>query len=200
MQPAQDDAPTIQDKVKAAGLLVRINARAWGVATGAVLGLGLFLATLILVWKGGPDVGRHLGRLAFVLPGYSVSVGGAFLGLIYGFFIGYGLGRVLSPRRGVRETASPDLGPIHVRLAPRAWGLSIGVLLAAALFLTTNALALRGGEHPGTLLAELHIYFPGYSVDFAGSLIGSAYLLLLGWLAGQAIAFVYNRAVARAEA
>jgi hypothetical protein len=200
MGRAETDAQTIEDKVKAASVLVRINARAWGVATGAVFGLGLCLATLVLVWKGGPDVGQHLGRLSYVLPGYSVSYAGAALGLVYGFFIGYGLGRVLGPKRDVSGAETPESGPIHVRLRARSWGITIGVLLALALFLTTNVLALRGGEHPGSLLSQLHIYFPGYSVDFAGSLIGSAYLLALGWIVGQAVAFVYNRAVARAEA
>ena len=52
----------------------------------------------------------------------------------------------------------------------------------------------------GPLLGRLRWYFPGYSVDFIGSLIGCAYMLALGWTAGQSIAFVYNRAVARAEA
>ena len=35
---------------------------------------------------------------------------------------------------------------------------------------------------------------------FTGSLIGCAYLLALGWIVGQTVALVYNRAVARAEA
>ncbi|MBK8177891.1 MAG: hypothetical protein IPK67_03110 [Planctomycetes bacterium] len=200
MASQADETPGIEDKVKAASVLLRINARAWGVATGAVFGLGLCLATLVLVWKGGSDMGQHLGRLRYVLPGYSVSYAGAALGLVYGFFIGYGLGRLLSPRRELSEEAAPDLGPIHVRLRGGAWGATLGVLLALALFVTTNVLALRGGEHPGVLLSELHVYFPGYRVDFAGSLIGAAYLLALGWLVGQTIAFVYNRSVARAEA
>ena len=60
------------DSAKAASVLVRINARAWGIATGAVLGLGLCFATLVLVWKGGNDIGQNLGRLSNILPGYSV--------------------------------------------------------------------------------------------------------------------------------
>jgi hypothetical protein len=59
---------------------------------------------------------------------------------------------------------------------------------------------LRGGSDVGSLLRHLHIYLPGYSVDFIGSLIGGAYMLALGWIVGQAIAQIYNRAVTRAEA
>lgn len=208
MGSADERSATIDEKVKAARLLVRINARAWGVAIGAVLGLGLCLATLILVWKGGDDVGQHLGRLAYVLPGYSVSYGGALLGLVYGFFVGYGLGRVFGPRRdlapdarasaGNTEPAERD-GPVHVRLSGGSWGFTIGALAALVLFAMTNVLFLRGGKDVGEMLGRLHIYLPGYSVDFTGSLIGCAYMLAIGWVVGQGIAFVYNRAVARAE-
>lgn len=187
------------DPRRAASLLVRINARAWGVATGALLGAGLCLATLILVWKGGSDVGQHLGRLSYVLPGYDVSYAGALLGMIYGFFIGYALGRVLGPRRDLADASAHD-GPTHVRLSARSWGFTLGVLLALVLFLMTNVLFLRGGRDVGSLLGELHVYLPGYSVDFVGSLIGAAYMLALGWIVGQAVATIYNRAVGRAEA
>jgi hypothetical protein len=195
---ADDEAP--ENSQRAASVLVRINARAWGVATGALLGVGLFLATLVLLWKGGSDVGAHLGRLSYVLPGYDVSYAGAFLGLIYGFFIGYALGRVLGPKRDLSSTDAADSGPIHVRLAPRSWGFTLGVLMALVLFAMANVLFLRGGSDVGSLLRHLHIYLPGYSVDFIGSLIGGAYMLALGWIVGQAIAQIYNRAVTRAEA
>jgi hypothetical protein len=186
-------------KDPAASLLTRIDARAWGVATGAILGLGLAVATAVLVWRGGPDAGAHLGRLSYVLPGYDVSVRGVFVGLVYGFVIGYALGRFIGPRRPVSEEELGD-EQVHVRLNGRAWGLATGLLFAAVLFGATNVLALRGGASVGALLSKLHIYFPGYSVDFQGSLIGCAYMLALGWLVGQWIALVYNRAVARAEA
>jgi hypothetical protein len=195
MASPAEEVPNTQH---AASVLVRINARAWGVATGALMGVGLCMATLILVWKGGSDVGQHLGRLSYVLPGYDVSYSGALLGLIYGFFIGYALGRLLGPKRDLADS-SADIGPIHVRLSARSWGFTLGVLLALMLFLMTNVLFLRGGTDVGTLLRELHIYLPGYSVDFVGSLIGAAYMLALGWIVGQAVATIYNRAVTRAE-
>ena len=37
--------------------LLVLNSKAWGVATGLLLGLTLLLATLFLVFKGGDDVG-----------------------------------------------------------------------------------------------------------------------------------------------
>ena len=75
--------------------LLRLNARAWGIAIGLLLGLGLFIATIVLVLRGGPEVGPHLSLLAVFLPGYSVSVRGAFIGFAYAFFFGYALGRLI---------------------------------------------------------------------------------------------------------
>jgi hypothetical protein len=75
--------------------LMRLNARAWGIATGLLLGGGLFLATVFLVVRGGPTVGQHLGMLSVFFPGYSVTWIGAFVGFVYAFVLGYGLGRIV---------------------------------------------------------------------------------------------------------
>jgi hypothetical protein len=71
---------------------VRLNARAWGLAVGLLFGLGLFIATNILVIKGGAAVGPHLGLLAAYLPGYRVTLGGSLIGFVYGFALGYLVG------------------------------------------------------------------------------------------------------------
>jgi hypothetical protein len=75
--------------------LYRLNARAWGIAFGLTLGLGLFLATNVLVLKGGDVVGPNLGLLGIYLPGYSVSFLGSLIGFVYMFVIGYGFGRLI---------------------------------------------------------------------------------------------------------
>jgi hypothetical protein len=75
--------------------LMRLNARAWGISIGLLLGGGLFLATVFLVIRGGPMVGQHLSMLRVFFPGYSVTWLGAFVGFIYGFVLGYGLGRII---------------------------------------------------------------------------------------------------------
>lgn len=76
-------------------VLARLNARAWGIAIGLLLGGGLFLATIILVAKGGPNVGQHLVLLRAYFPGYSVTILGSFIGFVYGFVLGYAIGRVI---------------------------------------------------------------------------------------------------------
>ena len=75
--------------------LLRLNARAWGIAIGLLFGLGLFLATIVLVVKGGSTVGPHLSLIGEYLPGYSVTWPGAFVGFVYLFVIGYGVGRII---------------------------------------------------------------------------------------------------------
>lgn len=75
--------------------LQRLNARAWGIALGLLCGVGLFVATIVLVVKGGPNVGRHLGLLSAYFPGYRVTVLGSFVGFIYAFVIGYAIGRLI---------------------------------------------------------------------------------------------------------
>lgn len=75
--------------------LMRLNARAWGISTGLLLGGGLFLATVFLVIRGGPMVGQHLSMLRVFFPGYSVTWLGAFVGFVYAFVLGYGLGRII---------------------------------------------------------------------------------------------------------
>jgi len=75
--------------------LMRLNARAWGISTGLLLGGGLFLATVFLVIRGGPRVGQHLQLIRVFFPGYSVTWLGAFVGFIYAFVLGYGLGRII---------------------------------------------------------------------------------------------------------
>lgn len=76
-------------------LLLRLNARAWGIAMGLLCGGGLFIATIVLVLKGGPNVGQHLQLLSAYFPGYRVTYPGAIVGFVYGFVVGYGLGRLV---------------------------------------------------------------------------------------------------------
>lgn len=68
---------------------MRLEATAFGAATGLTLGLGGFLATLFSLWWGG---GNTITLLAAIYAGYSWSFVGALLalvwGLIYGFIVG----------------------------------------------------------------------------------------------------------------
>ena len=50
--------------------------------------IALFLATSILLIRGGQDVGKHLQLLRYYMPGYTVSWPGALLGMVYGGALG----------------------------------------------------------------------------------------------------------------
>lgn len=180
--------------------IYRASARAWGIATGLVLGLGLLVATWWLLLRGGENAGAHLGRLTHIFPGYDVSWTGGLLGFLYAFVVGYALGRLLAPRAPISRAEREAELDKHVRLNARSWSLALGSLLGVGLFAVTAALLLRGGERPGDLLEHIDTFFPGYAISWSGSLVGAAWGFATGWLAGQLLALVYNRAVASAEA
>ncbi len=67
-----------------------MNRMAMGVAWGVVGGGLLAIASLVLVLRG-QDI-LSLGLLAQFFPGYSVSWRGLFIGLLWGFGVGFVLG------------------------------------------------------------------------------------------------------------
>jgi hypothetical protein len=76
--------------------ILRVHEQGWGLAFGLVLGVGLLAATNILVLRGGPSVGTHLRLLGVYFPGYTVTVVGSFIGFVYAFVVGYGIGRLIA--------------------------------------------------------------------------------------------------------
>ena len=76
--------------------LVRFSEQGWGLAFGTVAAVGLFAATIVLVLRGGINVGEHLNLLGVYLPGYSVSYLGSVIGFVYAFVLGYGAGRTIA--------------------------------------------------------------------------------------------------------
>lgn len=70
----------------------RLDAVALGIAVGALCGVGLCVATMILLVKGGETVGQNLRLLGQYFPGYRVTWPGAFVGLGYGFVAGFAAG------------------------------------------------------------------------------------------------------------
>ncbi len=80
-----------------------------------------------------------------------------------------------------------------VLLNARLFGIVLGILFGTGLFLVTNFLVLKGGEHVGAHLGLLANFFPGYRVTFLGSIIGFGYAFVLGFLTGGIIGAVYNK-------
>jgi hypothetical protein len=100
MMSPQEKSPSVAEASKRTGLpapvvlvLAHLDALAFGVALGLVAGLSVSSATVVLLIKGGPNVGANLGLLSQYFIGYRVSLVGAMLGFLYasmgGFVLGY---------------------------------------------------------------------------------------------------------------
>lgn len=76
--------------------IARLRASIMAVVLGMFAGAGLFVATAWLLIKGGENVGENLSLLGHFFPGYSVTWGGAFIGLFYGILAGAILGYCLA--------------------------------------------------------------------------------------------------------
>lgn len=76
--------------------VIRLSRNVLGLTLGILFAIGIFLATNILVIKGGPVVGAHLQLLNQYFPGYRVTFGGSFLGAAYGFIVGYVNGWIIA--------------------------------------------------------------------------------------------------------
>jgi hypothetical protein len=68
--------------------IARLRARIMATVFAMLGGTGLFVATVWLLVRGGPQVGLHLNLLGNYFPGYSVTWGGALLGFLYGAALG----------------------------------------------------------------------------------------------------------------
>ena len=82
---------TPEELIEAA--FAKLDPVAMGAAVGIVAGVSLFVATIVLLLKGGPVVGPTLALLNNVLLGFSVTLPGALIGLVEaclgGFILGY---------------------------------------------------------------------------------------------------------------
>ena len=76
--------------------LAKLDGIALGVAVGLLFGLVVFLATIVLVLKGGEVVGPNLGLLSNYFIGYEVTFPGSVIGFIYGFGFGFVLGGLIA--------------------------------------------------------------------------------------------------------
>jgi protoporphyrinogen oxidase len=67
----------------------KLESLAFGISLGTVSSMLLFFATILLLVKGGVDVGPNLALLNQYFPGYTPTLSGSVLGLTYGFFTGF---------------------------------------------------------------------------------------------------------------
>jgi hypothetical protein len=74
----------------------RIDRSALGLAVGILWGVGIFTATIVLLFRGGEVVGPNLALLGQFFFGYTVTLSGAFIGLVYGLIAGFIVGWLIA--------------------------------------------------------------------------------------------------------
>ena len=96
-----------------------------------------------------------------------------------------------TPQSVKEEEVSRALARINADVMAIVCALLGGV----SLCLMTVWLVIKGGSHPGEHLSLLSNYFIGYSVTWAGALVGLFYGALTGGIVGWAISTIYNSIV-----
>lgn len=76
--------------------LARLDVIALGISLGTLFALAIFLATNLLVLKGGDEIGPNLALLGQYFIGYDVTFGGSFIGSVYGLISGATLGFLIA--------------------------------------------------------------------------------------------------------
>lgn len=85
-----------------------------------------------------------------------------------------------------------SLAQIFSKLDRLSFGLAVGSVCGALLFIATLWLTVKGGNDVGANLQLLRNYFPGYRVTAAGSILGLAYGFASGFIMGWSFAFLRN--------
>jgi hypothetical protein len=82
-----------------------------------------------------------------------------------------------------------------MQLDKRAFGLTLGTIMGACLFLCTLwAMARGGGGH----LVMIKRFYLGYSISLVGAFLGLLYAFIDGFVAGWLFAWLYNKLAPRA--
>jgi protoporphyrinogen oxidase len=106
-----------------AGAFARMDKFSFATAVGSVSGLLIFLATIVLILRGGETVGPNLALLGQYFIGYTVTFQGACIGFAYTFFCGFLFGWLFAYLRNL------GLAFIIYRARRKAERLSFGYFL-----------------------------------------------------------------------
>lgn len=79
--------------------LAKLDGKALGIAIGLLLGLGIFVATNFLIYKGGNIIGPNLVLLNQFFIGYEISFVGSLIGMVYGIMAGFIIGWLIAAIR-----------------------------------------------------------------------------------------------------
>jgi len=182
---------------------LRVNTLIFCAMFGAITGL-VFFALGLASAAGGGHAALLVALVGVFLPGYAPGWLGALAGLLWGFVVGAALAAAIYRIHGravlrrldeyvATERGRGDFPSAVLRLHGPSLGLALGAAGAAGLVATTNWLVLRGTAAESVHARLLAHFLPGYAVDPLGSLVGAAELFVLLFVAGVALAAIYNR-------
>lgn len=84
-----ENKPTVDEEKLIKQAVLKMNGHILGFVLGFISALLLFVATNWLIFKGGENVGEHLGLLNQFFIGYEVTFLGSIIGAVYSFIVGY---------------------------------------------------------------------------------------------------------------
>ena len=185
---------------------VKLNTYLLAGMCGFVAGTSLLIMTYISLNRGLPNPGNYLNLLGYFMPGYHVSNTGAWIGLFWGFIYGAIAGAVTYRVYAAtipeqvetlvsKYTSYQDIDYVILRLNSTQFGIAMGILFALGTFIATNTLVLKGTAAQSHTMALLAYYLPGYSVSFAGSIIGAIEMFIIVYGACFLFASIYNKLV-----
>ena len=93
------------------------------------------------------------------------------------------------------DTDKAILMAAFAKMDPVAVAVALGSTWALILLLATAVLLLKGspgGSAVGGHLELLGVYLPGYTVSWAGGLLGAFYMWLIGAVVGFILAVLWN--------
>jgi hypothetical protein len=102
------------------------------------------------------------------------------------------------PQDAVQPQAHELEPALELAFAPlhkRCLGLAVGATLALVTFVATALHILRQSDDPYPLVL-LQQYFVGYTVSWAGAILGALWSFWLGFVLGWVFAFVRNLVLA----
>lgn len=183
--------------------VVRLNTLLMATVSGVIGGLSLFLITYLSLFRGLPEPGHYLNLLGIFLPGYKVSLSGAWIGLFWGAVIGAFLGGMFyrvyarsiesQVRRCIeRNRVGGDLMQTTLRMSGKHLGLALGGVVSIGLVITTNWLVIRGTADESMNAMLLSNYLPGYTVSFWGSIVGGVQLFFITYIICLIFSWLYN--------
>ena len=198
----ETDSPPIDETLLHA--TVKWNTLLFAGICGLMGALTLLIMTYVSLNRGLPDPGHYLNLLGVFLPGYRVSVGGAWIGFLWGGLVGAVSGAIiyriyaLSIRQQVADYFAGDKSEHALEYAVMEiyghfLGLALGGIAALGLLITTNWLVVRGTADESIHAALWSHYLPGYSVSFTGSIAGAAEIFVIVYLFCLLLGVIYNQ-------